>query len=103
MSAAQMAQWARSMLRIAGNGLSCAMPSGEEHARRDRICRKCGLVGRCRVPVFVTICSRIGVPGIVGYILAGIVIGPRRPRPDYRRAALSSIGEIGVIPAVRAG
>ena len=26
--------------------------------------------------VLVTICSRIGVPSIVGYILAGIVIGP---------------------------
>jgi CPA2 family monovalent cation:H+ antiporter-2 len=47
--------------------------------------------------VFVTICSRIGVPGIVGYILAGIVIGPAGLGLIAESAALSSIGEIGVI------
>ena len=44
--------------------------------------------------VLVTICSRIGVPSIVGYILAGIVIGPAGFGLIAENAALSSIGEI---------
>lgn len=44
-----------------------------------------------------TICSRIGVPSIVGYILAGIVIGPAGLGLIAENAALSSIGEIGVV------
>lgn len=47
--------------------------------------------------VLVTICSRIGVPSIVGYILAGIVIGPAGFGLIAENAALSSIGEIGVV------
>ncbi|WEF25435.1 cation:proton antiporter [Paracoccus sp. S3-43] len=47
--------------------------------------------------VLVTICSRIGVPSIVGYILAGIVIGPAGLGLIAENAALSSIGEIGVV------
>lgn len=47
--------------------------------------------------VLVTICSRIGVPSIVGYILAGIVIGPAGLGLIAESAALSSIGEIGVV------
>ena len=47
--------------------------------------------------VLVTICSRIGVPSIVGYILAGIVIGPAGLDLIAENAALSSIGEIGVV------
>ena len=47
--------------------------------------------------VFVTICSRIGVPSIVGYILAGIVIGPAGLGLIAESAALNSIGEIGVV------
>ena len=47
--------------------------------------------------VLVTICSRIGVPSIVGYILAGIIIGPAGLGRIAESAALSSIGEIGVV------
>ncbi|PZU65171.1 MAG: sodium:proton exchanger [Rhizobium sp.] len=47
--------------------------------------------------VLVTICSRIGVPSIVGYILAGIIIGPAGLGLIAESAALSSIGEIGVV------
>lgn len=47
--------------------------------------------------VLVTICSRIGVPSIVGYILAGIVTGPAGLGLIAESAALSSIGEIGVV------
>lgn len=47
--------------------------------------------------VLVTICSRIGVPSIVGYILAGIVIGPAGLGLIAENAALSRIGEIGVV------
>lgn len=47
--------------------------------------------------MLVTICSRIGVPSIVGYILAGIVIGPAGLGLIAENAALSSIGEIGVV------
>ncbi|EPX87691.1 Kef-type K+ transport system, membrane component [Rubellimicrobium thermophilum DSM 16684] len=47
--------------------------------------------------VLVTICSRIGLPSIVGYILAGIVIGPGGLGLIAESAALSSIGEIGVV------
>ena len=47
--------------------------------------------------VLVTICSRIGVPSIVGYILAGIVVGPAGFGLIADNAALSSIGEIGVL------
>jgi CPA2 family monovalent cation:H+ antiporter-2 len=47
--------------------------------------------------VLVTICSRIGVPSIVGYILAGIVIGPAGLGLIAESAALNSIGEIGVV------
>ena len=51
----------------------------------------------CAAFVLVTICSRIGVPSIVGYILAGIVIGPAGLGLIAESAALSSIGEIGVV------
>ncbi|MEE9910048.1 cation:proton antiporter [Brucella intermedia] len=51
----------------------------------------------CAAFVLVTICSRIGVPSIVGYILAGIVIGPAGLDLIAESAALSSIGEIGVV------
>lgn len=47
--------------------------------------------------VLVTICSRIGVPSIVGYILAGTVIGPAGLGLLAENAALTSIGEIGVV------
>lgn len=47
--------------------------------------------------VLVTICSRSGVPSIVGYILAGIVIGPAGLGLIADSAALSRIGEIGVV------
>ena len=47
--------------------------------------------------VLVTICSRIGVPSLVGYILAGIVLGPAGLGLIAESAALSSIGEIGVV------
>lgn len=47
--------------------------------------------------VLVTICSRISVPSIVGYILSGIVIGPAGLGLIAENAALSSIGEIGVV------
>ena len=47
--------------------------------------------------VLVTICSRISVPSIVGYILAGIIIGPAGLGLIAESAALSSIGEIGVV------
>ncbi len=47
--------------------------------------------------VSVTICLRIGVPSIVGYIFAGIVIGLAGLGLIAESAALSSIGEIGVV------
>lgn len=51
----------------------------------------------CAAFVLLMICSRIGVPSIVGYILAGIVIGPAGLGLITEGAALSSIGEIGVV------
>ncbi|MCD1265340.1 sodium:proton exchanger [Shinella sumterensis] len=51
----------------------------------------------CAAFALVTICSRIGVPSIVGYILAGIVIGPAGLGLIAESGALTSIGEIGVI------
>ena len=51
----------------------------------------------CAAFALVTICSRIGVPSIVGYILAGIVIGPAGLDLIAENAALSIIGEIGVV------
>lgn len=51
----------------------------------------------CAAFVLVTICSRVGVPSIVGYILAGIVIGPSGLGLIAESAALTSIGEIGVV------
>ncbi len=47
--------------------------------------------------VFVTTCSRIGVPSIVGYILTGRVIGPPGFGLLAQSTALTNIGEIGVI------
>jgi CPA2 family monovalent cation:H+ antiporter-2 len=47
--------------------------------------------------VLVTICSRIGVPSIVGYILAGMVIGPAGLNLVAESEALAGIGEIGVV------
>ncbi|KFE34673.1 cation:proton antiporter [Thioclava atlantica] len=47
--------------------------------------------------VLVTICSRIGVPSIVGYILAGLLIGPAGFGLLAQSTALTNIGEIGVI------
>jgi CPA2 family monovalent cation:H+ antiporter-2 len=47
--------------------------------------------------VLVTICSRIGVPSIVGYILAGVVIGPTGLNLVAESEALAGIGEIGVV------
>ena len=47
--------------------------------------------------VFVTTCSRIGVPSIVGYILTGLLIGPAGFGLLAQSTALTNIGEIGVI------
>jgi CPA2 family monovalent cation:H+ antiporter-2 len=47
--------------------------------------------------VLVTICSRIGVPSIVGYIFAGIVVGPAGLNLVAESEALAGIGEIGVV------
>ena len=47
--------------------------------------------------VFVTTCSRIGVPSIVGYILTGLLIGPPGFGLLAQSTALTNIGEIGVI------
>ncbi|NDV50335.1 cation:proton antiporter [Salipiger sp. PrR003] len=47
--------------------------------------------------VFVTTCSRVGVPSIVGYILTGLLIGPAGFGLLAQSTALTNIGEIGVI------
>jgi CPA2 family monovalent cation:H+ antiporter-2 len=47
--------------------------------------------------VFVTTCSRIGVPSIVGYILTGLLIGPAGFGLLAQSTAPTNIGEIGVI------
>ena len=72
------------------------MPSGEEHAWRDRICRECGLVGLCRIRARDDMFTDRRA-SIVGYILAGIVVGPAGFGLIADNAALSSIGEIGVL------
>jgi CPA2 family monovalent cation:H+ antiporter-2 len=47
--------------------------------------------------VLVTICARIGIPSIVGYILTGLLIGPSGLGLVSESAALTTIGEIGVV------
>ena len=47
--------------------------------------------------VLVTICARIGIPSIVGYILTGLLIGPSVLGLVSESAALTTIGEIGVV------
>jgi CPA2 family monovalent cation:H+ antiporter-2 len=47
--------------------------------------------------VLVTICSRIGVPSIVGYIFAGIIIGPAGLNLVAESEVLTGVGEIGVV------
>lgn len=47
--------------------------------------------------VLVTICARIGIPSIVGYILTGLLIGPSGLGLVSESTTLTTIGEIGVI------
>lgn len=47
--------------------------------------------------VLVTICSRAGIPSIVGYILTGVLIGPAGSGLLAEGEALTTVGEIGVI------
>jgi CPA2 family monovalent cation:H+ antiporter-2 len=47
--------------------------------------------------LLVTICARIGAPSIVGYMLTGLLIGPGGFGLIAEGAALTTIGEIGVI------
>jgi CPA2 family monovalent cation:H+ antiporter-2 len=51
----------------------------------------------CAAFMLVTFCSRIGVPSIVGYIFAGIVVGPAGLNLVAESEALAGIGEIGVV------
>lgn len=56
-----------------------------------------GAVLVCSAFVLVTICARIGIPNIVGYILTGVVVGPSGLGFVAESAALTTFGEIGVI------
>eukprot|EP01042_Synura_sphagnicola_P011951 gene11951-15229_t len=47
--------------------------------------------------MLVTICARIGIPSIAGYILTGLLIGPSGLGLVSESAALTTIGEIGVV------
>lgn len=47
--------------------------------------------------LLVTICARNGIPSIVGYILTGLLIGPSGLGLVSDSAALTTIGEIGVV------
>lgn len=47
--------------------------------------------------VLLMICVRAGVPGIVGYILAGVLIGPAGIGLVAESDGLATIGEVGVV------
>jgi len=47
--------------------------------------------------VLVTICARFGIPSLVGYILTGLLIGSSSFGLISESAALTAIGELGVI------
>lgn len=47
--------------------------------------------------IAVAICSRLGVPSIVGFLLAGMALGPHGLELIDGEATLGAIGELGVI------
>lgn len=47
--------------------------------------------------LLVTLCARLGVPGLIGYILTGLLMGPGGFGLVAEGEALTTIGEIGVI------
>lgn len=47
--------------------------------------------------LLVTICARVGIPSIVGYIFTGLLVGPSGLKLVSESAALTTIGEIGVV------
>lgn len=47
--------------------------------------------------IAVAICSRLGVPSIVGFLLAGMALGPHGLELIEGEATLGAIGELGVI------
>lgn len=51
----------------------------------------------CGAFVLVALCARFGLPGILGYLLAGLLIGPSGLGVIAEGEALVVIGEIGVI------
>lgn len=45
----------------------------------------------------VAVCARFGIPSIIGYMIAGLAIGPSGLRLVAEGEALSTLGEVGVI------
>jgi CPA2 family monovalent cation:H+ antiporter-2 len=51
--------------------------------------------------IFGAIASRLRLPPLVGYLLAGIVVGPHTPGFVADQALAGELAELGVIPYAR--